>query len=185
MTNLKISFIVLALVLPLTGWGYSDPTAPPPGGNTKPPLNVGSERQTKEGNLGVKNLKARGGIELGGVFRDSWVGEGGRCSWEGTKCSCISDGASIGTVRVGIGATCTRGVMTDFRVFAFDISSRVKRCPANPLGGCTPELYTYQNKVPRESSNVVVRTAQGVVRVITNYAVRTFNAVRRFFRSLF
>lgn len=116
-------------------FAWSEPTANPPNDNVATPLNVGSGRQTKAGDITVNNLAATS-ITLGGDTRFAWPGGGGAgCSWQGQRCSCKDvdniwiGGRTGGTekVRVVIGATCNVGVLTDVGI----ISIASEACP-NP-----------------------------------------------------
>jgi len=144
--------IVLAAVMILAVnyvvYGFSEPAGPPPGNNVPAPLNVGPLTQNKEGNLELHNLKARGGIELGGVFRSAWPGETGAgltCPWEGTKCDCHSDSSSFADLSLTVGLTCGGGEIRDIKIVGLDISTRKKRCSPTPPAGCTAGLYSYKN----------------------------------------
>lgn len=125
---------------------WTEPTASPPNENVPAPLNVGSGRQVKSGDLTVGNLKATS-ITLGEDTRFGWPGGGGAgggaaCAWEGTKCDCKADGSTFADARVIIGATCASGQLTDIKVVNFSVTSGSKSCNKTAPAGCTPSLYT-------------------------------------------
>ena len=121
---------------------FSEPASAPPLGNTPAPLHVGAEAQTKVGDLELESLRARGGIELGGVFKEAWPDGTVSCGWEGMKCHCVDDDSSVGNVRLTVGLSCRAGQVTDFRIVDFQISSRSKDCPVAAPAICAASLYT-------------------------------------------
>lgn len=135
-------------------FAFTEPTGPPPTNNVPAPLNVGSGRQVKSGDITVQNLKA-GSITLGEDTRTAWpgsVGGGGNaCAWEGTKCTCMSDSTTGWwggkTIRIITKMTCSQGRVTDYGVSDFrigdDKNDYYARCYNGQGGeGCTPSLYT-------------------------------------------
>lgn len=145
---MKVKFFISVIIVGLfVGYvavlAFSEPAASPPGGNVPAPLNIGPQAQSKEGNLELENVKARDGIELGGVVRKTWpVEREASCSWQGTRCTCSSDSASVGSVRVVLGMTCNQGQVTNIKIMSLDISSKSKNCRSAAPAGCTPGLYT-------------------------------------------
>jgi len=179
----KIPILLLLLAMPSVGFAYNDPTSSPPLGNTAPPLNIGSQSQSKAGDLEVENFKATGGITLDGVFKDSWVGAGSTCGWEGTKCSCAWDDSSIGFVTVTLGVTCSGGMVTDFGMKSFNFSSREATCPAAPPAGCDSSYNV--TGIDHPPSNAVMRTLEAAVAVFDNYVVRTIRGIGKLLRRWF
>ena len=179
----KILVLFLLLSLPLVGFAYSDPTGPPPTNNSAPPLNIGSQTQSKAGDLGVGNFIADGGVTLGGVFSDSWLDAGSACAWEGTRCSCASDDSSVGFVTVTLGVTCVGGTVTDFGLKGFNFSSREGACSAVAPVGCEGG---YSVKGPTGvGGSAVMRTLESGVAVFNNYVVRTIRGIGKLFRKWF
>lgn len=121
---------------------FVEPASAPPEGNVPAPINTGPQAQNKAGDLELENLIVREGITLGGERRTTWPEGAAACNWEGTKCFCADDGASVGSIRLTIGATCASGQLTDVKIMNLDISSRSKRCWSNPPPGCSPGLYS-------------------------------------------
>lgn len=117
---------------------FTEPTGAPPLNNVPAPLNVGSGRQVKNGDLTVNNIKAAS-ITLGEDTRTAWPsgtsgtgGAGGTsgvrgesCSWQGNKCRCSTsrlhfDGGWFRndltmTARNITYMTCKNGTLTDFQ----------------------------------------------------------------------
>lgn len=177
-----IIFGLLTVYFPMTVGGqvaraaFVEPSVPPPAGNIPVPISAGPEAQSKAGDLEVENLKVRDGIELGGVVRKTWPASSVGCTWQGTKCNCVSNDSSIGFVRMTIGSSCNQGQITGFRIMNLDISSKYKNCSTTAPAGCTPGLYTYSKPLPERRA-----TLKGAITVITNVVVR----VVRWFRKLF
>jgi len=106
------------------------------------PINIGSTAQSKAGDLESADFTVRDGLTLGGVRRTEWPDAASGCNWEGTKCNCTSETASIGGIRLVVGTTCEAGQLTDFKIMDLDISSRSKRCSDSPPAGCSAGLYS-------------------------------------------
>lgn len=112
---------------------FSEPSGAPSSFNTPEPLNIGSEKQSKSGDLEVNNFTARGSITLGGVARTTWPGEGvAGCGWEGWKCDCQSDASTLAEIRLVVGLECRSNRLTDFKIMNLEITSGTgeKRCGA-------------------------------------------------------
>ena len=121
LTAVASIFIANYLVL-----AFTEPTGAPPTNNVPAPINVGSGRQIKTGDLTVGNLKASS-ITLGEDTRTAWPsgGSGGSCTWAGNKCRCSTSRAQFDkgwfsggytvTVRNMTYMTCQGGAITDFQ----------------------------------------------------------------------
>ena len=138
--------VLLGVLIWWVGYAFVEPAGSPPSGNVPAPINVGPIAQTKVGDLEVANLLVGDGLTLGGVRRTEWPDEVSGCDWEGTKCDCVSETASIGGIKLTVGSTCEAGRLTDFKIVELDISSRSKRCGDGPPTGCTAGLYSRINR---------------------------------------
>lgn len=138
-------------------FAWSEPTGAPPTNNVPAPLNVGSGRQTKNGDLTVQNIKASS-ITLGEDTRIAWPDvAGGACAWEGTKCSCMSDSTTSSrwtgkTIRIITALTCTSGRVTNYGIRDVRIGDTQNdyyaRCyNGQGFTGCTT-LTSHDNNVP-------------------------------------
>lgn len=137
-------------------FAFTEPTGVPPTNNVSAPLNIGSGRQVKNGDLTVQNLKASS-ITLGEDTRTVWPGSvgGGACAWEGTKCTCMSDSTTgwFGgkTIRIVTRMTCAGGRVTDYGISDLRIGDNKNdyyaRCyNGQGIEGCTPSLYTSNDR---------------------------------------
>lgn len=134
-------------------FAFTEPTGTPPTNNSPAPLNVGSGRQVKNGDITVQNLKASS-ITLGEDTRTAWPGTaagGGACAWEGTKCTCMSDSTTGWwggkTIRIITKMTCSGGRVTDQGISDLRIGDNKNdyyaRCyNGQGFEGCTPSLST-------------------------------------------
>lgn len=121
---------------------FMEPVGSPPSGNVPAPINIGPEAQSKTGDLEAENFVVRNSLTLGDVRRTEWPEGLGGCNWEGTKCNCTSERASIGGIKLTVGTTCEAGQLTNFKIMELDISSRSKRCGNSPPAGCSAGLYS-------------------------------------------
>lgn len=147
--NLLIAIVVVLVLLGIAYWvvyAFTEPASSPPGGNVPAPINIGPASQSKAGDLESNNLVVREGLTLGGARRTSWPEAAAGCAWEGTRCHCASETASVGGINMTVGMTCAGGRLTDFKIVTFDISSRSRRCADAPPSGCSAGLYTKDDR---------------------------------------
>ncbi len=118
--NWKIKMLVIAFLAGVgfgAGWSaqgifaWDKPTASPVGGNTPPPLTIGSDDQEKKGGLKLgKDLEITGGVKVGGMLNaagtfslQSWKwGVVGDCLFLGTAQAWSASGVSIGSSSCGV-----------------------------------------------------------------------------------
>lgn len=82
-TLIVIIFATFGVVYVQAVW--TEPTAPPPGDNTPPPVNVGNTNQTKSGGLGVGNFVANGNAQVTGFVQIGETNAGCTVDVEGAQ----------------------------------------------------------------------------------------------------
>ncbi len=135
-------------------FAFTEPAGAPPLNNVPAPLNVGSGRQVKSGDLTVGNLKAAS-ITLGDDTRTAWPGSaaGGSCSWQGNKCRCSTSRIHFPgnwfrqditmTARNMTYMTCKSGTLTDFQ-------NSIELLPSSEVCPSPEQAAQWFNCVPSE-----------------------------------
>ncbi len=132
-----ITSIVSVFTINYLVFAWNEPTANPPNDNVVAPLNVGSGRQFKTGDITLNNLAATS-ITLGGDTRFAWPGGiGASCNWQGIQCSCKTDSWDAPRGFITIGSKCFGGVYIGTDVVDFGVSSIASiGCPSQPPAEC-------------------------------------------------
>ncbi len=148
-----------------TAFAFTEPTGTPPTKNVPAPLNVGAGVQEKAGGLVMQTMKSAS-ITLGESTRTSWLDAASACNWEGWKCDCRSDGASVAGISMTLGAQCSGGQLQDMKIIGLSISSKAKTCSATAPAPCKQALYRYANPASSESETTLDKTVDVVKKII-------------------
>lgn len=173
MTNRWAAILLLFTINTLPALAFTETSLTPPGGNTVPPLNVGSINQSKAGDLEAESYKSRDGITLGGEKKTEWPAIGMACNWEGVKCSCKADESSVGNLGIAISVTCINGHVTGFQIADLQISSREKRCVSATACSVSAGDSGFGGAI------------KGAVRTVVSKVVSVVRKIGRFFRKWF
>lgn len=162
---------------------FSDTTDTAPNNNSVAPLNIGSVRQVKNGNLEVGDLRGRNGITLGGVRRTGWPGleSGVGCSWEGVACRCVQDNSTGLSVYILSYETCKSGVLTEVGDLALNVTTGGNKCPTSHKK-CTAGIYKFTNF--GEDDSLIERVVDSIVGGIKDGAKAVVNVVKKVARAL-
>ncbi len=176
--------ILIVLVFGFFGVvAFSDTTDTAPNNNSVAPLNIGSVRQVKNGNLEVGDLRGRNGITLGGVRRTGWPGieSGVGCNWEGTACRCVEDDSTGLSVAILSYKTCKAGVLTESGDFYLNVTTGRAQCAASDKR-CTAGLYQYKNF--GSGDNLLERVVDSIVGGIKDGAKAVVKVVSKVVKAL-